>query len=55
MVEDLHFGGGIFEKKEGGEEAPKTRKEIMAEIIAKSKLHRVEKQKKREEQVYMHA
>lgn len=43
---EAHFGGGIFTKKnadqEGDEEKPKTRKEIMDEIILKSKKAKVE-------------
>lgn len=34
-VSEMHFGG--FERADG---RPKTRKEVMAEVVAKSKLHR---------------
>lgn len=46
-TEDLHFGG--FERPDS-DPRPKTRKEVMQEIIAKSKLHKLERQKEREEQ-----
>eukprot|EP00271_Cylindrocystis_brebissonii_P001708 TRINITY_DN1198_c4_g1_i1.p1 TRINITY_DN1198_c4_g1~~TRINITY_DN1198_c4_g1_i1.p1 ORF type:complete len:1029 (+),score=344.93 TRINITY_DN1198_c4_g1_i1:40-3126(+) len=58
MVRDFHFGGG-FEprfRRDGGEEggapgddeAPKTKKEAMEELIAKSKFFKAQKQKEKE-------
>lgn len=44
-VSHAHFGGGIFSKKETKgdekEDGPKTKKEIIEEIIAKSKKAKV--------------
>ena len=44
-VEQAHFGGGMFKKKanaENGEaEQPKSRKDVMLDIIAKSKTAKV--------------
>jgi len=40
-----HFGGGLND----GEDREKTKKEVMAEIIAKSKMHKVERQKEKME------
>ena len=57
IVSEEHFGGGLFTKKvpgsnnvEGGEERQKTRKEVMEEIIAKSKFYKAQKAKQKSEQ-----
>ena len=46
MVEQLHFGGGAAEARGGGtlEERRKSRREVMDEIIAKSKAYKAERQ-----------
>ncbi|PRW57304.1 Nucleolar 14 [Chlorella sorokiniana] len=62
LTRDYHFGGGLFEKKaaagegeegegEDGEGRPhkKSKKEVMEEIIAKSKAFKAERQRQREE------
>ena len=55
MTRSLHFGGGDFEPTfERGEDdaAPerrKSKKDVMDELIAKSKFHKAEKQKQRED------
>ncbi|DAZ93866.1 TPA: hypothetical protein N0F65_009588 [Lagenidium giganteum] len=46
IVEKLHFGGGSGAAAEGGEgEHKKSHKEIMQEVMAKSKLYKAERQK----------
>lgn len=61
MTRAFHFGGGDFEptlKRDGDghdvsePERRKTKKEVMEELIAKSKFHKAEKQKQREDDQY---
>ena len=55
MTRSLHFGGGDFEPtlKRGDDNAAperrKSKKDVMDELIAKSKFHKAEKQKQRED------
>lgn len=55
MTRSLHFGGGDFEPtlKRGDDDAAperrKSKKDVMDELIAKSKFHKAEKQKQRED------
>eukprot|EP00158_Paraphelidium_tribonemae_P007199 Partr_v1_DN28151_c2_g1_i5_m55145 putative Nucleolar protein len=46
-TKDLHFGG--FDKATGANGEKKSYQEIMQEVIAKSKFHRAERQKEKEE------
>jgi nucleolar protein 14 len=53
-VRDYHFGGGFVPAdrggdEEGGDERRKTKKEIMEEIIAKSKMYKAEKRREKVE------
>lgn len=47
-VRDYHFGGGFVPAGEG-EERKRSKKEIMEEIIAKSKMYKAEKRKEKDE------
>jgi len=51
-VETLHFGGGKNNSQDGedGDNKQKTKKDIMSEIIAKSKVYKMERQKEKEDQ-----
>ncbi|KAK9815549.1 hypothetical protein WJX72_005610 [[Myrmecia] bisecta] len=54
LVNELHFGGGFVRKAGGGPDAGlperhRTKKEIMEEVMAKSKAYKAEKQQQREE------
>eukprot|EP01100_Stratorugosa_tubuloviscum_P000911 TRINITY_DN1201_c0_g1_i5.p1 TRINITY_DN1201_c0_g1~~TRINITY_DN1201_c0_g1_i5.p1 ORF type:complete len:904 (-),score=314.07 TRINITY_DN1201_c0_g1_i5:243-2954(-) len=53
FVKKLHFGGGYISELNDDENSktPKTRQEIMQEIIQKSKLHKVEKAKQMQERL----
>jgi len=48
-VNQLHFGGGFFHK-EGKQDGEKTKREIMHEVIMKSKFYKMERQEQRQEQ-----
>lgn len=41
IVDEYHFGGLMRKKEDGQEGRPKTKKEVMEEIIAKSKFYKV--------------
>ncbi len=41
IVDEYHFGGLMRKKDDGPEGRPKTKKEVMEEIIAKSKFYKV--------------
>ena len=49
-MSDYHFGGGIFQKVEGGAQG-RNREEIMKEVVAKSKFYKQMHQKEREESI----
>ncbi|KAL6077572.1 nucleolar complex protein 14 [Balamuthia mandrillaris] len=51
IVRTQHFGGGFVPKapREGGEDIKKSKKEIMEEIIAKSKFYKAERQREKRE------
>lgn len=50
LVEKYHFGGGgAFEKAAVADGGPKSRKEVMEEVIAKSKMYKAMKAKQKEE------
>ncbi|GBG69440.1 hypothetical protein CBR_g4135 [Chara braunii] len=60
MVERLHFGGGFVAKKGASaadrideEERPKSKKEVMEEIIAKSKMRKAQRAKEKEEDEHL--
>ncbi|KAI8141258.1 nucleolar protein 14 [Fennellomyces sp. T-0311] len=54
VVSQMHFGGFDDDKKnEGDEERPKSRAEVMKEIIMKSKLYKQERQAAKEEEENM--
>lgn len=46
VVNQLHFGGG---RDQAESETTKSAREIYAELVAKSKLYKAEKQREREE------
>eukprot|EP00958_Prasinococcus_capsulatus_P023674 scaffold3586_cov404-Prasinococcus_capsulatus_cf.AAC.12 len=52
-LDEMNFGGGSFDTEtiidEHGQERKKTKKEVMLEIIAKSKLYKAQKAKEKEE------
>lgn len=51
VAERLHFGGGEEDLRDPSRDGdhPKSHKEIMAEVIAKSKFHKAQRQKAKEE------
>jgi nucleolar protein 14 len=49
IVDEYHFGGLMRKKEDGQEGRPKTKKEVMEEIIAKSKFYKAQKARAREE------
>lgn len=46
VVNQLHFGGG---RDQGESDTTKSAREIYAELVAKSKIYKAEKQREREE------
>ena len=51
VLEKYNFGGGEFDRRHNGSDSPrrKSKKEIMEEVIAKSKMYKALKAKQREE------
>ena len=52
VVQNLHFGGGLVAKKDGGAEGDyrKSRMDSLQEIVMKSKLHKMEKKEAKDAQ-----